>query len=89
MLNRLLSRICFEVFKNMPVIVNETINKNEPSTQAVNARNRVIDGLLKNEIQERLGLIGYGQDVNIMQTTLVRTGILKCDNGRMIIKTKI
>ncbi len=88
MLNRLLSRICFEVFKNMPVIVNETINKNEPSTQAVNARNRVIDGLLKNEIQERLGLIGYGQDVNIMQTTLVRTGILKCDNGRMIIKTK-
>ena len=75
-LTALLSDICDDVFKKTPIINNEVINKNEPSTMALNSRNKVIKALLRNELEPKLGLTGNGQDVSIMRSCLMRTGIL-------------
>ncbi|QEK11541.1 hypothetical protein FQB35_03655 [Crassaminicella thermophila] len=77
LLSRLISEICEKVYSHTPVIINELINKNEPTTVAINNRRKVLDGLLQNKVLPRLGLVGYGQDVTIMQSTLVVTGILR------------
>ncbi|MGL6292000.1 MAG: restriction endonuclease subunit S, partial [Eubacterium aggregans] len=44
---------------------------------AINSRNKIVAGLLRNELETGFGLIGSGQDVSIMHSTLVRTCILK------------
>lgn len=71
-----LSEICFDKFPFTPVINNETINKDTITTAALNSRNKVISGLLEKELDFNLGLSGSGQDVSIMRSTLIRTGIL-------------
>jgi len=75
-LSGLLSRICQGVFKNTPVINNETINKDKVTSQALNSRTRILTGLLENELKPNLGLVGTGQEVSIMRSTLIQTGVL-------------
>lgn len=80
-LTELLSTICDDLFFNTPVINNEAINKNEITSIASNSRNKIIAGLLRNELEVNLGLTGSGQEVSIMRSTLIRTGILVEENG--------
>jgi len=81
-LSRMLSYICERVFTDCPVINNETISKNIISTQAMNSRTKVVDGLLRNEILPDLGLTGTGQDVSFMRSTVKSTQILTTDNNK-------
>ena len=76
-LTGLLSEICEKVFSRTPIINNESINKNELPTVAINSRTKILAGLLANELSPSIGLIGTGQDVSIMRSTLIQTGILK------------
>lgn len=76
-LSNLLSNICESIFFNTPIINNETINKNIISTTTINSRNKVVAKLLDNILEENLGLKGTGQDVTIMRTLLLNSGILK------------
>ncbi len=78
-LTGLLSDICEVVYPDTPIINNEAINKDELTTVAANSRNKIIAGLLRNELEHNLGLSGFGQEVSIMRSTLVRTGILASD----------
>lgn len=78
-LTGLLSDICAVVYPDTPIINNEAINKDELTTVAANSRNKIIAGLLRNELEPNLGLNGSGQDVSIMRSTLVRTGIFASD----------
>ncbi|WP_333657147.1 hypothetical protein [Tissierella praeacuta] len=71
-----LSEICYETYPHTPVINNETINKDIITTAALNSRNKVISGLLENNLDVNLGLRGTGQDISFMRSTLIRTGIL-------------
>lgn len=80
-ISALLSDICENTFPYAPIINNESINKNILPTVAINSRTKLIAGLLENELKENLGLTGTGQDVSIMRSTLVRTGILINENG--------
>ena len=80
-LSDLMSIICNSVYAKTPVINNEAINKNKPTSMAVNSRNKIIAGLLRNELDNNLGLIGSGQEVSIMRSTLIRTGILVQESG--------
>ena len=73
----LLSDICNDVFSKTPIINNESINKNELSTVAINSRTKILVGLLANELAPNIGLSGTGQDVSIMRSTLLQTGVLK------------
>ena len=77
-LTELLSKICYRIFPNTPVINNEAINKKNITSIAKNSRDKVIAALLRNDIEENLGFSGSGQEVSIMRSTLLNKGIL-CD----------
>lgn len=82
-LSELLSGICNLIYPDLPVINNESINKNYLPTVAVNSRSKITTALLEsNTIEENLGLTGTGQDVSIMRSTLIQTGILAQNNNR-------
>ncbi len=76
-LSELLSKICDDVYANTPVINNEALNRAEATSMARNSRNKIVSALLRTELEPNLGLTGTGQDVSIMRSTLVRTGILE------------
>ena len=80
-LTELLSTICDDMYSDAPVVINEVINKNYPSTQAINSANKIIAGLLRNELEPNLGLVGNGQEISIMRSTLLNTGVLTNESG--------
>lgn len=80
-LTGLMSDICNRVYSQTPVINNEAINRNEITSIAYNSRNKVVAALLRNEVEPNLGFTGSGQEVSIMRSTLIRTGILVEVNG--------
>lgn len=75
-LSEKLSVICEKLYFKAPVIKNEAINKNEPTTVMENARDKVVSALLRNELEYNLGLTGTGPDVFIMRSVLINTGVL-------------
>lgn len=86
-LSTLLSEICTDIYYHMPIINNEMINKNNISAPAANSRNKIIDGLLQNTLQENLGFIGNGQETSIMRSTLKITGVLDTNDDVTILNT--
>lgn len=78
-LTSLMSDICFAVFPHTPVVNNEVINRNEITTMASNSRGKILAALLRPQLEPNLGLSGSGQDVSIMRSALLRTGVLACD----------
>ena len=84
-LTEIMSSICDRVFGLTPVINNESVNKNEITSIAQNSRNKIISALLRNELEPGLGLSGSGQEVSIMRSTLIRTGIWKEEGGMPVI----
>ena len=82
-LSACLSDICEKLYPYSPIINNESINKNVLPTVAINSRNKVTTALLESSsIKENLGLTGTGQDVSIMRSTLIQTGILTKDGEK-------
>jgi len=75
--SELLSRICEVLYPNTPVINNESINKNDLPTVAINSRAKLLIGLLADEYSSNFGLSGSGQDVSIMRSTLIQTGVMR------------
>ncbi len=80
-LTEVMSRICDAVYSMTPVINNESVNKNEITSVAMNSRNKIVSALLRSELEPNLGLSGTGQEVSIMRSTLLRTGIWSEDGG--------
>ena len=76
-LTELLSSICDDCYAKTPVINNEALNRNEATPMARNSRNKIVAALLRTELEPNLGLTGTGQEVSIMRSTLVRTGVLE------------
>ena len=64
-----------------PVINNEVMNKNEITSIASNSRSKIIAALLRNELEPNLGFTGTGQEVSVMRSTLIRTGVWEESNG--------
>lgn len=80
-----LSEICAATYPNTPIINNESINKDILPTVAINSRNKLISGLLENELNVNLGLTGTGQDVSFMRSTLIQTGILSNEQVKPVL----
>ena len=80
-LTGLMSEICEKIYARTPVINNEAINKNELTGAASTSRNKIIAGLLRNTLEENLGLTGTGQEVSIMRSTLIRKNVLITEAG--------
>lgn len=75
-LTGLLSDICTSIFGRTPVVNNEVINKEVPTNVTLHSCTKIIAGLLRTDLETDLGLSGTGQDVSIMRSTLLNTGIL-------------
>lgn len=84
-LSSLMSDICKDVYRETPFINNEVINKNIITSQVNNSQKKIIAGLLRNNLEPNLGLTGTGQDVSLMRSLLVRPGILRNEDGLMMI----
>ena len=80
-LTELMSQICDQVYSCTPIINNEAMNKNEITVTANNSRHKIVSALLRNELEPNLGLTGSGQEVSIMRSTLVRTGVWEENDG--------
>ena len=80
-LTGLMSDICEKVYSRTPIVNNEAINRKELTGTAYTSRNKIIAGLLRNTLEENLGLTGSGQEVSIMRSTLLRKKILISDIG--------
>lgn len=80
-LTRLLSGICENIFDKTPIINNEVINKNEISTVALNSRTKIVQALLRTELEPNLGLAGNGQEISIMRSLLILPGVLMEEDG--------
>lgn len=72
-----LSEICEAIYAFTPIINNESLNKDVLPTVAINSRNKILNGLLENELSANLGLTGTGQEVSFMRSALIQTGILQ------------
>lgn len=73
--SELMSTICDQVFTLTPIVNNEAVNREDITSISSNSRNKIVVALLRNELEPGLGLTGTGQEVSIMRSTLVRTGI--------------
>lgn len=80
-LTGLMSDICDQVYSKTPVINNEAMNKNEITATANNSRTKIIAALLRNDLESNLGFTGTGQEVSIMRSTLIRTGVWVEEGG--------
>ena len=80
-LTELMSNICEQVYSLTPIINNEAMNRNEITPTANNSRNKIVAALLRNELEPNLGLTGSGQEVSIMRSTLIRTGVWEENEG--------
>lgn len=76
-LSGLFSDICDKLYWLTPAVNNEVINKEDITSIARNSRSKIVAGLLRAKLEPSLGLKGSGQEVSVMRSTLVMTGILQ------------
>ena len=82
-LRQFLSSIMREVYPLTPRIMNEVIVRRRPRPAIVNARKKLILGILERSGTESLGLEGYRPDMSMFRTVLLLTGLYRCHvNGR-------
>ncbi len=73
--NEHLSKICDEVYHETPLIQNELINRRKISATVTTARKKLIQAMLENGAQEKLGITGYPPEMSIYRSLLWDTGI--------------
>lgn len=80
-LQKELSRILDEVYIAAPIIKNELINREKPSSQAITARNKLISALLNNADKEDLDIEKFPPEKAIYITLFKATGLHKFIGG--------
>lgn len=70
-----LSGVLSEIFRKTPIIHNELINRDKPSTQANAARNQLMLCMLKNETLADLGIEKFPPEKAIYRALLKETGL--------------
>ncbi len=76
-LRRHLSRIADEVFCLGPEIRNENIVRHKPTPILINARKKLVLGILERYGQEFLGIEGNFPDASMFRTVLLHTGLYR------------
>jgi len=76
-----LSGVCDSVYPQSPVLRNELINRRTLSSAAAAARRNLIDAMIRNAPQGRLGLEGTPPEVSIYASVLAQTGIHRQIDG--------
>jgi hypothetical protein len=82
-LRKALSGIMRQVYGLTPKINNEMIVRHKPSPQIVNARKKLLLGILERSGTENLGIDGNFPDASMLRTVLMHTGLYRHDaNGQ-------
>lgn len=76
-----LSEIMDQVFSAAPSLRNEMINRHQPSRVLVNARKKVVLGILERAGTSDLGLAGRTPDASIFRTILQGAELYHCDGA--------
>jgi hypothetical protein len=72
-----LSAVCDRVYPESPILRNELINRRELTSQGAKARRELIEAMVEQSGEERLGLQGYGPEVSMYYSLLETTGIYR------------
>jgi len=80
-LRRVLSRIMVDIYPSTPRILNELIVRKKPSVVVVNARKKLLLGILERSGVENLGIQGNFPDSSMFRTILLHTGIYREDGN--------
>jgi len=78
-LRRRLSGIMNKVYSSTPRINNEMIVRHKPTPIMVNARKKLLLGILERSGQERLGIEGNFPDSSMFRTVLLHSGLYRQD----------
>ena len=79
-LRKALSGIMRQVYCLTPKINNEMIVRHKPSPQIVNARKKLLLGILERSGTENLGIEGNFPDASMLRTVLIHTGLYRHDD---------
>lgn len=80
-----LSNLMESAFYSTPNINNEMIVRKNPSGVVVNARKKLLMGILERTGLENLGLVGNKPDMSIFRTVLLHSGLYyQSENGRWL-----
>lgn len=79
--NVYLSTICDEVYDETPILQNELINRRKVSATVATARRKLIQAMLENGAEEKLGITGYPPEMSIYLSLLRDTGIHRSVEG--------
>lgn len=88
-LQEVFSSVLEDVYCKAPIIHNELINRDRPSSQAVSARNKLLYAMLSNEKQRDLGIEKFPPEKSIYRSVLYATGLhesLEIDGDFQFIK---
>ncbi len=79
--NAYLSTICDEVYDETSILQNELINRRKISGSVATARRKLIQAMLENGAEEKLGITGYPPEMSIYLSLLRDTGIHRFVEG--------
>lgn len=74
-LQEALSAVLESVYSKTPIIHNELINRDKPSTQAVSARNKLLYGMLHKHAEQDLGIDKFPAEKAIYRSLLKASGL--------------
>jgi hypothetical protein len=77
--NAILSTVCDRTYHRSPVLWNELINRRVLTSQGAKARRLLIEAMLEQSHQDRLGLEGYGPEVSMYYSVLAESQIHRCE----------
>ncbi|MDD1469738.1 hypothetical protein MEO43_31945, partial [Dolichospermum sp. ST_sed5] len=70
-----LSLTCDNIYHQGPCLWNELINRRELTSQGASARNKLLNAMLENAGQPRLGIAGNGPEYSMFESALIQTGL--------------
>ena len=68
-----LSHLCDDIYNQSPCLWNELINRRELTSQGATARNKLINAMLENAGEPRLGIVGNGPEYSMFESVLRQT----------------
>lgn len=83
-LTEYVSEICFDVFSKTPKINNELVVKDNISGIQKSARKTIVNKVLFEKLEKRLGISGYGPDFLIYRTLFRKSNLLIKNDDNLV-----
>jgi len=71
----LASRLAEEIYPECPHIFNELVNREEPSSNSIKARNDLLHRMVSSADKPKLGYVGFSADASLYYTILEASGL--------------